>query len=101
MKKRIIALVASLLILVICIIFLGQLTRPKYTDNAEGALIAEYYDAAGNNDLIFVGDCEVYESFVPPLLWEKYGISSYIRGSAQQLPWQSYYILEPCISGIS
>lgn len=94
MKKRIIALVASLLILVICIIFLGQLTRPKYTDNAEGALIAEYYDAAGNNDLIFVGDCEVYESFVPPLLWEKYGISSYIRGSAQQLPWQSYYILE-------
>ena len=87
MKKRIIVLVASLLVLALSNILLGQLTRPKYTDNAEGALIAEYYDDAGSNDLIFVGDCEVYESFVPPLLWEKYGISSYIRGSAQQLPW--------------
>ena len=28
------------------------------------------------------------------LLWEKYGINSYIRGSAQQLIWQSYYLLE-------
>ncbi|MBO5883572.1 MAG: SGNH/GDSL hydrolase family protein [Clostridia bacterium] len=94
MKKRIIALVASILILTLCIILLGQLTRPKYTDNAEGALIGEYYDNAGDNDLIFVGDCEVYESFVPAMLWGRYGISSYIRGSAQQLPWQSYYILE-------
>ena len=25
---------------------------------------------------------------------EKYGITSYIRGSAQQLVWQSYYLLE-------
>jgi hypothetical protein len=27
-------------------------------------------------------------------LWEQYGISSYVRGSAQQLIWQSYYLLE-------
>ena len=94
MKKRIIALVASVLMIAVCIILLGQLTRPKYTDNPEGALIGEYYASAGDYDLIFVGDCEVYESFVPAVLWEKYGISSYIRGSAQQLPWQSYHILE-------
>jgi hypothetical protein len=28
------------------------------------------------------------------VLWEKYGISSYVRGSSQQLIWQSYYLLE-------
>jgi inorganic pyrophosphatase len=27
-------------------------------------------------------------------MWEEYGITSYIRGSSQQLIWQSYYILE-------
>lgn len=27
-------------------------------------------------------------------MWENYGISSYIRGSAEQLIWQSYYLLE-------
>ena len=43
MKKRIIALVASVLMIAVCVILLGQLTRPKYTDNPEGALIGEYY----------------------------------------------------------
>ena len=28
---------------------------------------------------------------------EKYGITSYIRGSAQQLTWQSYYLLEDAL----
>ena len=28
------------------------------------------------------------------MLWRDYGINSYIRGSAQQLIWQSYYLLE-------
>ena len=67
---------------------------PKYMDNREGALIGEYYDNAGGNDVIFIGDCEVYENFSPITLWEEYGITSYIRGSAQQLIWQSYYLLE-------
>lgn len=72
--------------------------RPKYmSEPLEGALIAEYYGEAKRgreHQVLFVGDCEVYESFVPPMLWEKYGITSYIRGSAQQLIWQSYYLLE-------
>lgn len=68
---------------------------PKYVSAiAEGSLIEEYYGEKGNHDVIFVGDCEVYESFSPITLWERYGITSYIRGSAQQLIWQSYYLLE-------
>lgn len=72
----------------------GLLT-PKYmTSIQEGALIAEYYEEATGHDVIFIGDCEVYENFSPDLLWREYGIASYIRGSAQQLIWQSYYLLE-------
>ena len=67
---------------------------PKYISNPEGRLTGEYYSQSSGNDVIFLGDCEVYETFVPAVLWEKYGISSYVRGSAQQLIWQSYYILE-------
>ena len=47
-----------------------------------------------HNDVIFIGDCEVYENISPVTLWQEYGITSYIRGSAQQLIWQSYYLLE-------
>ncbi len=73
--------------------FLQALVVPKYIQNPEGLLTGEYYSEAGEHDVIFVGDCEVYESFVPAVLWEKHGISSYVRGSAQQLVWQSYHIL--------
>lgn len=74
---------------------LQALLMPKYqTHTPEGALIGEYYENAGYNDVIFIGDCEVYENFSPITLWEAYGIPSYIRGSPQQTIWQSYYLLE-------
>ena len=94
MKKRIIIGVCSVVIIALLLGLLQALVEPKYTSNPEGLLVGEYYSEAGGHDVIFVGDCEVYESFVPAVLWEKHGISSYIRGSAQQLVWQSYFLLE-------
>ncbi len=97
-KKRdtnvIVILMVSIVIL-LSLYFLQKLVTPKYmSDIVEGAMIAEYYEEEKNHDVIFIGDCEVYDSFIPAVLWEEYGIPSYIRGSAQQLIWQSYYILE-------
>lgn len=94
MKKRIIITAAVLLVTVLLLGFLQALVRPKYNDNREGALVSEYYLSGKDHDVVFVGDCEVYETFVPAVLWEKYGIRSYVRGSAQQLVWHSYYLLE-------
>ena len=87
-----------LLALLALLYFATLLFVPKYVSQSrEGNLVAEYYDeieARNSHQVLFVGDCEVYESFVPAKLWEEYGITSYIRGSAQQLIWQSYYLLE-------
>ena len=91
MKKKIIISVAFLLLMVILIALLTPLLKLK---SSEDGLTGEYYEQAGGNDVIFLGDCEVYETFVPAKLWEEYGITSYVRGSPQQLIWQSYYILE-------
>lgn len=79
----------------VILMLLQALLVPKYMKRSqEGALIGEYYDNAGGNDVIFIGDCEVYENFSPITLWEEYGITSYIRGSPQQTIWQSYYLME-------
>ncbi len=94
MKKRIIVGISAVLCLCIILGLLQALLMPKYIENPEGLLTGEYYAEAGGHDVLFVGDCEVYESFIPAVLWEKYGISSFVRGSAQQLVWQSYYLLE-------
>ena len=76
-----------------------RLLMPKYMgDVVEGNLVADYYDSGYDHDVLFVGDCECYENFSPVTMWQEYGISSYIRGSAQQLIWQSYYLLEDALS---
>ena len=78
---------------------LNALFMPKYmSDIPEGALIAEYYKEETGHDVVFIGDCEVYENFSPDLLWREYGVTSYIRGSAQQLIWQSYYLMEETLN---
>ena len=94
MKKVILISIAALLVLVILLGALQALVKPKYVTNSEGLLTGGYYEDAGGHDVIFVGDCEIYESVVPSVLWEEYGITSYVRGGAQQLVWHSYYILE-------
>jgi len=74
---------------------LQRLLVPKYASVVlEGGLIREYYSSARDHDVIFIGDCEVYANFSPITLWEEFGIVSFIRGSPQQLIWQSYYLLE-------
>lgn len=93
-KKIKIACVLTV-ITVFVLLFSQALLMPKYMSGVlEGALISEYYNENGTHDVIFIGDCEVYENISPITLWEEYGITSYIRGSAQQLIWQSYYLLE-------
>ncbi len=84
-----------LLLLAAGVWFLGRLMQPKYMSGVlEGAMTAEYYDEKTPHDVIFIGDCEVYENFSPVTMWREAGITSYIRGTAQQLIWQSYYLLE-------
>jgi len=94
-KKRILPWSCAAVAVVLIWQLLTALLTPKYmTSIPEGALIAEYYEETTPHQVLFVGDCEVYENFSPVTLWENYGITSYIRGSAQQLIWQSYYLLE-------
>ncbi|MDD3367433.1 MAG: SGNH/GDSL hydrolase family protein [Lachnospiraceae bacterium] len=93
-KKAMRVLLATIFVLG-TLFLLQRLFMPKYmTDIVEGAMIAEYYEEEKNHDVVFVGDCELYENMDPVYLWEHYGINSYIRGSAQQLIWQSYYLME-------
>ncbi len=94
-KKNLLTALLVILVTVGCLWFLQKLLVPKYqTGIVEGSMIEEYYKDESDHEVIFIGDCEIYENFSPITLWEKYGITSYLRGSAQQLIWNSYYLLE-------
>ncbi len=87
--------IAGIALTVVSLWYLQRLLVPKYQRGVvEGSMIEEYYDDEKPHEVIFLGDCEVYENISTVALYRDYGISSYIRGSAQQLTWQSYYLLE-------
>lgn len=93
--KKALRRITAVIIVIALICALQRLVMPKYMDDIlEGSFIGEYYKEKPEHDVIMIGDCEVYENFSPITLWEQYGITSFIRGSAQQLVWQSYYLLE-------
>lgn len=94
-SKRVMISILFLAISVCGLAVIQKLVMPKYmSDIVEGAMIAEYYKEEKEHDVVFIGDCELYENISPITLWEEFGINSYIRGSAQQLIWQSYYLME-------
>ncbi len=97
MKKRIIRIISFALALAAvlgAVLYLGAVLQDARLDNREGHLLCGYYDTTDAHDVILIGDCEVYEGFVPATLFEEYGITSFVRGSSQQTVWQSYHILE-------
>lgn len=90
--------IAAAVFAIFLFLALQELAVPKYAVNfKEGGFAEEYYEETTPHDVLMVGDCEVYESFSPVDLWREFGITSYIRGSAQQLVWQSYYLLEDAL----
>lgn len=96
-KKKIFACLLAVGLTVVMLAVLSRLVMPKYVgDSREGSLIGEYYravDRGERHDVIFIGDCEAYSSFSPPVLWENYRFRSFVRGSPSQSIAQSYHIL--------
>jgi hypothetical protein len=93
--KTVLSVLAVLLVFVLLLCLITRLLTPKYaTELVEGSMISQYYGETKDHDVIFIGDCEVYSNFSPMEMYRQQGITAYVRGTSQQLIWQSYYILE-------
>lgn len=93
--KNLLSVTAVVLVLAAVFCLVSRLLEPKYAEAlVEGSMTAQYYREAGEHDVIFIGDCEVYSNFSPMELYRQAGITAYVRGNSQQLIWQSYYILK-------
>ncbi len=96
-KKRIVSVIFSLMLLCALVAFFNRLLTPKYsTAVREGSLVGEYYveaDEGREHQVLFLGDCEAYECFIPAIIWEAGGVTSFVRGSPAARVWQSCYLL--------
>ena len=97
--KTILPVVAVILAFIALFSLVSAILSPKYaTDLVEGSMLSQYYREDKNHDVIFLGDCEVYANFSPLELYRENGITAYVRGSSQQLLWQSYSVLEETLT---
>ena len=94
-RKTVLSVIAVLMVFLAVFCLATQLLTSKYMESlVEGSMISQYYRESGGHDVIFIGDCEVYANYSPMELYRTHGITSYIRGTSQQLIWQSYYVLK-------
>ncbi|MBR0443481.1 MAG: SGNH/GDSL hydrolase family protein [Clostridia bacterium] len=89
---------AVALFLCLCGLLLGMaqalLVPHDRAANPEAFLMHEYMEAdVSRDEVVFLGDCEVYESFSPVTLWQEYGIESRVVGTPGQQMWHSYAAL--------
>lgn len=96
--KTVLSVTAVVLVFALLLTLATLLLQPKYMEDlVEGSMISQYYREAGGHDVVFIGDCEVYANFSPMEMYRQQGITAYVRGSSQQLIWQSYYILKETV----
>ena len=79
MKKREILMLSALVLVTGGILFgVQRLLMPKYMGRVvEGNFTEEYYKETTEHDVLFLGDCEVYENISPIVLFREFGITSY------------------------
>lgn len=95
-KIRISAAIALFVCLCAVTLLLAQalLVPHDSTANPEAFLMHDFIEADVTRDeVVFIGDCEVYESFSPATLWQEFGIESRVVGTPGQQMWHSYAAL--------
>ena len=94
--KIAIKVIAFICLVAILLLLCNSVLRFKYDDGIRQ--MEGFYDQEENSvDVLILGSSHAFCSFVPELLWEKHGYSSYIMGSAVQPLWISYYYLEEAL----
>ena len=97
--KTTLSVAAVILVFIALFSLVSAILTPKYaTDLVEGGMLSQYYREDKHHDVIFIGDCEVYANISPLEMYREYGITAYVRGSSQQLLWQSYSVLEETLT---
>ena len=85
-KKQMIKVVVFLLILAVLAFFTGNVLIAKWKAPCfESVVQKEFYELEENSvDVLFLGSSQVSEGIAVPQLYDEYGISGYVIGSASQ-----------------
>lgn len=100
MNKRIkVPLRIVCFMIVFCLLFyLANIVfTPKWIRGAQqnSLMLSGFYDESTDTlDVIFIGSSRYYRGISPLILYERYGITGYVRGGSMLAPLSAYYYLK-------
>ena len=96
MRKSIIRISCFIIILALILLGLNKVFRFKYIDGIIS--MDTFYDQPKNTvDVLFLGSSRCFEDVNTGVLWDEYGMASYILGGPAQPLWNSYYNLKEAL----
>ena len=98
-KKKLISAVIFLLIFCMLFVSVEELLKPKWGEGTGGARETlnayGFYDEPEDTiDVMFFGSSYCFFAVSPMKMWEDFGYTSYVRGSANQSVFLTYYTLK-------
>lgn len=96
MKKSIIRIICFIMILGTVLLCVNHVLKLKYSDGIYD--MTKFYELEDDSvDVLILGSSHAYQSFNTGVLWNDYGIASYVLGGSVQPIWNTYYYLKEAL----
>ena len=96
MKKSLLKIICFSGILVSVLIYMNSVFMFKYGDGIYG--LKKFYEQDSDTvDLLILGSSHAFESFNTGILWDEFGISSFVLAGSEQPMWNTYYYLKEAL----
>lgn len=96
MKKSLIRIISFLILLACVLAGINHVLKFKYNDGVDFATIF-YEQEKESIDVLILGSSHAFCSFNTGVLWDEYGMASFIWGGPSQPMWNSYYNLQEAL----
>lgn len=96
MKKSVFRITAFILILLAALKTADGVLRFKYGDGIYD--LKKFYELQDDTvDVLILGSSHAFESFNTGILWDEYGMASFVLGGSVQPMWNTYYYLKEAL----
>ena len=96
MKQSIIRIICFLLILAMVLGYTNRVFQLKHSDGIYS--LTKFYELEDNSvDVLILGSSHAFENFNTGVLWDSYGMASYILAGSMQPMWNTYYYLKEAL----
>ncbi len=96
MKKSMIRIICFVTLLACVLAAVNQVLKFKSGDG-EYAVTTFYEQDRNSVDVLILGSSHAFEDFNTGILWDEYGMASYVLGGSFQPVWNTYYYLKEAL----